>query len=397
MLLAADTLPDRPYPCGERNLFPVGGFLRTEGVLHEQASGEVSAGCAGTVTLACLSWTVISVGGYYHVAGVYGLCSAAHDKEAEYLPGAPEPSQWLSFVGQLLEPEDIITLQEFMGYVLQPTTKGQKMMIVIGKGGEGKSRIGRVLRALLGDSMNTGSIQKVEVDRFARADLEWKLLMLDDDMKLEALPQTNNIKSIVTLEDKTDLERKGRQSEQGYLCVRFICFGNGNLGSLYDRSYGFFRRQIVLTVKERRPDREDDPFLGEKLIAEAEGIFLWCLEGLHRLIDNRYRFTISKRAEDNLAKAMQDGNNIIVFMQSEGYIRLEKGTHATSKQLYGAYSQWCEDNLEKPLGERSFSNFLRQNEDKYKLTYTNNIALGNGKTARGFKGIHVKVRTGERH
>ncbi len=172
-----------------------------------------------------------------------------------YLPDAPEPSQWLSFVGQLLETEDIITLQEFMGYVLLPTTKGQKMMIVICKGGEGKSRISRVLRALLGDSMNTGSIQKVEVDRFARADLEWKLLMLDDDMKLEALPQTNNIKSIVTLEDKTDLERKGRQSEQGDLCVRFICFGNGNLGSLYDRSYGFFRRQIVLTVKERKPDR----------------------------------------------------------------------------------------------------------------------------------------------
>ena len=37
---------------------------------------------------------------------------------------------------------------------------------------------------------------------------------------------------------------------------------------------------------------------------------------------------------------MQDGNNIIVFIQSEGYIRLEKGTHATSKQLYSAYSQW---------------------------------------------------------
>ena len=179
--------------------------------------------------------------------------------------------------------------------------------------------------------------------------------------------------------------------------MRFICFGNGNLGSLYDRSYGFFRRQIVLTVKERKPDREDDPFLGEKLIAEAEGIFLWCLEGLHRLIDNGYRFTISKRTEDNLTKAMQDGNNIIVFMQSEGYIRLEKGTHATSKQLYSAYSQWCDDNLEKPLGERSFSNFLRQNEDKYGLTYTNNIALGTGKTARGFKGIHVKVRTEERH
>lgn len=313
----------------------------------------------------------------------------------KYRPDAPEPSQWLAFLGQLLEPEDIITLQEFMGYVLLPTTKGQKMMIVTGKGGEGKSRIGRVLRAILGDSMNTGSIQKVEVDRFARADLEWKLLMLDDDMKMEALPQTNNIKSIVTMEDKTDLERKGRQSEQGYLCVRFICFGNGNLGSLYDRSYGFFRRQIVLTVKERQTGRVDDPFLGEKLIAEAEGIFLWCIEGLHRLVGNNYSFSISRKAQENLDSAMQDGNNIIVFMRSEGYVRLEHGTHATSKQLYSAYKQWCEDNLEKPLGERSFSTFLRQNEREYGLEYTHNIALGAGKTARGFKGIHVKVRTGE--
>ena len=37
-----------------------------------------------------------------------------------YVPDAPEPSQWLAFLGQLLEPEDIITLQEFMGYVLLP-------------------------------------------------------------------------------------------------------------------------------------------------------------------------------------------------------------------------------------------------------------------------------------
>ena len=55
-----------------------------------------------------------------------------------YAPDAPEPSRWLAFLGQLLVPEDITTLQEFMGYVLLPTTKGQKMMIVIGKGGGGQ-------------------------------------------------------------------------------------------------------------------------------------------------------------------------------------------------------------------------------------------------------------------
>ena len=60
----------------------------------------------------------------------------------------------------------------------------------IGKGGEGKSRIGLVIRSRLGDSMNTTSIQKVESNRFSRADLENKLLMVDDDMDMSALPKT---------------------------------------------------------------------------------------------------------------------------------------------------------------------------------------------------------------
>jgi len=39
-------------------------------------------------------------------------------------------------------------LQEFLGYCLLPTPKGQKMLMLIGKGGEGKSRIGLVMRSL---------------------------------------------------------------------------------------------------------------------------------------------------------------------------------------------------------------------------------------------------------
>ena len=113
-----------------------------------------------------------------------------------YDPEAAVPSQWLAFLDQLLYPEDIHTLQEYMGYCLIPTTKAQKMLFLVGKGGEGKSRVGLVMHAMLGDNMNTSSIQKVETNPFARADLEHLLVMVDDDMKLEALPQTNYIKTI---------------------------------------------------------------------------------------------------------------------------------------------------------------------------------------------------------
>ena len=84
-----------------------------------------------------------------------------------YNPSAQKPVRWLRFLAELLEPEDIPTLQEYLGYCLIPSTKGQKMMMILGRGGEGKSRIGLVLKAMLGRGMNAGSIQKVESNRFA--------------------------------------------------------------------------------------------------------------------------------------------------------------------------------------------------------------------------------------
>ena len=56
--------------------------------------------------------------------------------------------------------------------------------------------------------------------------------------------------------------------------MRFLCFGNGALNALHDKSDGFFRRQIMLTTKGRPAGRADDPFLVDKLLREKEGIFL---------------------------------------------------------------------------------------------------------------------------
>ena len=87
-----------------------------------------------------------------------------------------------------------------------------------------------------------------------------------------------------TAEDRLCIERKNKQAVQGLLYVRFICFGNGNLVAAHDDSDGFWRRQILITVKDRDPARVDNPFLIEELSEERPGILLWMLEGLHRLL-----------------------------------------------------------------------------------------------------------------
>ena len=407
----ASFLHQHPMKCVRNRLFTVDGMIEDEGKIQQMILDEVmtcqSIGIAkkvkslfDTVKLMAYSDPLPIETDRIHVAnGTYFLNGTfTGDKtycnnrmRVNYNPNAPQPQKWLHFLSDLLVPEDIPTLQEYLGYCLIPSTKGQKMLMLIGKGGEGKSRIGLVMRSILGDSMNTTSIQKIENNRFSRADLENKLLMVDDDMDMSALPKTNYIKSIVTAECKMDLERKGVQSYQSQLYARFLCFGNGALTALHDQSDGFFRRQIVLTTKDRPADRTDDPFLVEKLMSEMEGIFLWCLEGLHRLLANNYQFTISGQAIENVETVKRSSNNVIEFLQSEGYIRFKADAQASSKAIYEAYKLWCEDNVRKPMSANRLSSELAQNESFYNVEATNNIHV-NGKRVRGFIGIEVLAK-----
>ena len=309
-----------------------------------------------------------------------------------YRPDTPKPVLWLSFLNGLLYPEDIPTLQEFIGYCLIPSNKGQRMMVIKGNGGEGKSQIGAVLGQMLGSSMKDGSIGKISENRFARADLEHILLCVDDDMRMEALRQTNYVKSIVTAQGKMDLERKGKQSYQGWMFARLLAFSNGDLQALYDRSDGFYRRQLVLTTKEKPAGRMDDPDLAQKMKAEVEGIFLWAFEGLQRLVANNFKFTESERTKTNRESVKRDNNNIFDFMESEGYIRLKADASISSKELYEIYRMWCEENSLPPLKSRSFSDSVVANLSRYNLEHTNKITNSAGRRVWGFMGIEAVAR-----
>lgn len=309
-----------------------------------------------------------------------------------YNPLAPRPTTWLRFLNGLLHEDDIPTLQEYIGYSLIPCNKGQRMMVIKGNGGEGKSQIGTVLAHLFGCNAKDGSVGKVSENRFARADLEHIHLLIDDDMRMEALKQTNYVKSLVTAQGRMDLEKKGKQSYQGWMYARLLAFSNGDLQSLYDRSDGFYRRQLILTTRERAPDRVDDPDIAEKMCRELEGIFLWAFEGLQRLIANHFHFTESSRAHSNRETIKQDANNALLFMDAIDYIRLIPEGKISSQELYEIYTVWCRENGFSPLKSRSFSEFLIANQKKYGIEHSNNLTNIVGRRVWGFSGIEPVIK-----
>ena len=309
----------------------------------------------------------------------------------EYRPelrtGAYYPERFLTFLTELLEPEDINTLQEYMGYCMIPSTKGQSMLFIIGNGEEGKSRITKLMSHIWGNSMVAGKFQRIEHDRFFRYNLVDKLVMFDDDMEMDALKNTGILKSLVTCETPMDVEAKGKQSEQVKLYARIMGLGNGTPKSLYDKSDGYARRLLILTTKPKPPNRINDPDIADKFITEKEKIFLWMFDGLQRLIANGFRFTKSAKTVANIKEAVADNCNIIEFINDGSYITLDENAASSTTNLYSAYLDWCSKNLATALKKDAFSNWLKSNAEQYHLSFSTHVRNEQGREVRGYRGL----------
>lgn len=306
-----------------------------------------------------------------------------------YNPNAPEPKVWLGFLKDLLYEDDIDTLQEYLGYSLIPSTKAQTMCAIVGSGGEGKSRIGVVMSAMMGVSAVFGEINALETNRFLIASLENKLLFIDDDISMTGSADTKNLKKIITAESPMLIERKGVQQYDALLYTRLLVFGNGTLKALFDHSDGFFRRQIILTARPKPLDRVDDKNLIDKLLKELESILLWCFNGLQRLIANGFEITKSERTLMNLEEAKRDNCNIIDFLRDSNYVRIDPEAETTSRDLYEAYTTWCEDNAEIKLSNSTVTSFIKQRGGVLGLQYSQHIKGTGNREVRGFKGIEI--------
>jgi putative DNA primase/helicase len=304
----------------------------------------------------------------------------------DYDRAALPPETFISFLSDLLEPDDITTLQEYLGYLLIPSTRGQAMLSIIGNGGEGKSVLGTVVKEIFAGSMVEGDFRRIETDRFFRANLKDKLVFVDDDLQLESLPSTGYIKSLITVQIPTDIEFKGKQSYCEKLYARFLCFGNGAVKSLHDKSHGFARRMIILSAKPVAPVRATNPNIADEIISEKRGILNWMFAGLQRLLANNYNFSLSERARLNAAEMSQDNCNIIEFLAT---VQFSETAEVSSAVLYGAYSRWCEVNALTAIKREPFVTWLKANRRQYNVRYSTNIATANGGFVRGFKGISV--------
>ena len=149
VLFCQQFLDKHPMKCVRGRLFTVDGLIEDEGqignLILEEISGVLTSGLSKVVTnlLASIKLQAYSpplpietdrihvANGTYFMDGSFtpnkSYCN--NRLTVSYNPDAPTPKRWLQFLSELLQQEDIPTLQEFLGYCLLPTTKGQKMLM----------------------------------------------------------------------------------------------------------------------------------------------------------------------------------------------------------------------------------------------------------------------------
>lgn len=286
---------------------------------------------------------------------------------ANYDPSAGCP-QFLAFLNSILGEDEAYLMQEIFGYLLIPVNKAQKSFVLVGAANAGKSTLLSVAQEILLGAGNVSNIPWQSLgDRFNKAELFGKLANIFADLPSKNIDDGGMFKAL-TGEDYITAERKNKDpfSFRPYARLLFSC--NEIPRNYSDRSDGFYRRLIIIRFDKSVPPEKRDPNLRERVTVERDGILLWALEGLRRLIANGYQFTETRRTRAEVTRYKVESNSALTFIDE--YCTIGEGW-SVREELYTRYKDFCATNGYKAQSQTSFnkeieSNFpdVRRGQDK---------------------------------
>lgn len=280
-----------------------------------------------------------------------------------YDPDAPEPTQWLSFLGQLWpattdenNAESIKCLQEWAGYILSGRTDLQKMLLIVGPTRSGKGTIARILTRLIGKKNVAGPSLASLATNFGMSPLLGKPLAIVSDARLTNRSRHDVVEQLLRIsgEDAIDVDRKHRDPWTGKLPTRIMILSN-ELPNFGDDSGTIANRFVVLSQQVSFLGREDRK-LTDKLATELPGILVWALRGLERLTEQGH-FTEPPGMKDAIITMMDAASPVGAFVRER--CKIERLARVEVDDLFAAWKTWCEDNEQRAGTKQVFARNLK--------------------------------------
>jgi putative DNA primase/helicase len=190
------------------------------------------------------------------------------------------------FLEEIFEPDEdkvkkIRLLQEFFGYALTTSCEYERFLLLVGSGGNGKSVILVLLKALLG-LKNIAGVQPNQFEnKYQLAHLHGKLANIITELPEGAVIADAKIKALVSGEMMTAEHKYGNPFD--FEPYSTLIISTNHLPHTKDCSNAFFRRAEILSFNREFKGKDCDTSLKEELPKELQGILNFALKGLNRL------------------------------------------------------------------------------------------------------------------
>ena len=311
-------------------------------------------------------------------------------QEVCYVGGAdcPEIKKYLS---EVLSPQDIATLQEFIGFCLYRKYFIKKAMIFWGGKNTGKTTTINLIVKFLGqENTSSVSLHKLLTDKFSAQDLHGKLLNFYDDLSYKNLNDLGGFKIAVGTGYTAAEKKFGEQFK--FLNFAKLLFATNKFSAVIDSDdLAYYERWLIIRFQRTFENGKANRNILDRLTKkeEFEGLFIWALEGLRRLLD-KGTFSYSMTAEDNRNIMEADSNSVSAFILD--CVGKAGGEWVSTIELFEAYSDYCEVN-DKP----------KETLDKFSKTFGTKATFAipkqkdytrDGKTLKNARGyLHVYITT----
>lgn len=273
------------------------------------------------------------------------------------------PKKFLQFLNEVFRSEadagdKLKLLQEYIGSsMFGQAAKYQRMLILLGRGANGKSVFQRIAEA----AMPTGSVCSIAPQAFGqeyrRAMLAGKLLNVVSELPDSDVLDSANFKAVIAGDPIV-----GRQIYGAPFTFRpvagHLCSAN-RLPATSDQSHGFWRRMIVLSFNRVFSESEQNPNLADDLIAnELPAIVSWFVMGAQR-VQHQSGFTIPSSHQVALDKWRHDADPVRAFAEERLTPVDDDRVMLPSRIIYATYRAWCAANGYRALAINRFGERMK--------------------------------------
>lgn len=295
----------------------------------------------------------------------------------------------IKFLNEILEPEYIDWVLDFIAYCLVKNCKQEKAMMLIGEGGNGKSTLLRLLELFLGsDNVSHNSIHELEYDRFAKANLDGKLANMHADINSNEIKKTSILKQLIS-GDSIEVQKK---NQNPYTLKPFakLIFSANQMPEVNEEREAFFQRWLVVDFVNsfRGTDRENKNLIDEITTdEELSGLLNIVMDRMSKLLSNDGVFKNAPNGSELKQTWKEHANSVESFINNQ--IVFEQESIIVKNDLYNIYVLFCRKRNFIPLTDKTFSARLKRSMnlvDKIEDT----VLKIHGKTVRVWKNVKVK-------